>query len=97
MEEKITKGELTLLAKRICKVNREALYLLTDAEELVKNETVQHLMRMRKNGCAEWEQLNEKVQKYAEDDACADIIRYGACLDELADLLSAVWPWEDDQ
>lgn len=92
MTDKITKGEITYLAKRICRINDVLMDACMLAEELCHNEVLkQILMEGNEPALAE---LREKVQKYTNYETAADMTGNEYYLEKATELLSSVF-YED--
>lgn len=92
MAEKITKGEITYLAKRICKINEELQYACMLAEELALDETLRRILTEKDE--AVLHELREKVLKYGDLDSPTDVTACEYYLEEASKILSAVF-YED--
>lgn len=89
MTGKITKGEITFLAKRICKINEVLHDACMLAEELCHNETLKEIL-LEKDG-PELAQLRQKVQKYADTESPANMTVCEYYLEEATEILTAVF------
>lgn len=89
MADKITKGEITFLAKRVCKINEVLHDACMLAEELCHNEVL-HKILLEKDEAALAE-LREKVQKYADIESPANMTVNEYYLEEATEILSSVF------
>lgn len=89
MADKITKGEIIYLAKRICKINEQLQYACMLAEELALNETLRKILSEKDEGVLR--ELQEKVHKYADIDSPTNVTGCEYYLEEATEILSAVF------
>lgn len=89
MAERITKSEITYLAKRICKINEELLYACMLAEELAHNETLLKILIQKDESVIS--ELREKVLKYGNLDSPTNVTASEHYLEEATKVLSAVF------
>lgn len=89
MAEKITRGEITYLAKRICKINDQLQYACMLAEELTHNEMLQRILAEKDE--AVLRELREKVMKYGDLDSPTNVTDSEYYLEEATEILSAVF------
>ena len=89
MSNKITKGEITYLAKRICKINEALHDACMLAQELCHNEVL-HQILLEKDE-ATLTKLRERVQKYADTESPADMTGNEYYLEEVTKILSTVF------
>lgn len=86
---KITRGEITILAKRICKLNRELTAVCMAAEELTKNEDLRYLLQNQQS--PEWQLLKMKVEKFSDGDWAVDVTSHEGELEEVTKILFALF------
>lgn len=89
LADKVTKGEITYLAKRICKINEVLHDACMLAEELCHNEVL-HEILLEKNEVV-LSELREKVLKYADTESPANMTVNEYYLEEATEILSSVF------
>ena len=89
MAEKISRGEITYLAKRIRKINEALHDACMLAQELCHNEVL-HQILLEKDE-ATLTELREKVQKYADTESPADMTGNECYLEKATELLSTIF------
>lgn len=89
MQDKITKGEITFLAKRICKINDQLQYACMLAEELVQNETLRQILSKKDESVLS--ELRAKVLKYSDLESPTNVTSCEYYLEEATEILSAVF------
>lgn len=85
----ITKGEITFLAKRICKINEVLHDACMLAEELCHNEMLGEILLEKDK--AVLDELRQKVQKYADTESPANMTVNEYYLEKVTEILSAVF------
>lgn len=89
MSVKITKGEITYLAKRICKINEALHYACMLAEELALDETLREILLMKDDAILL--ELQKKVFKYGDLDGPTNVTACEYYLEKATEILSAVF------
>lgn len=89
MVDSISKGEVTFLAKRICKINEVLHDACTLAEELCHNETLEEILSVKDETVLS--ELRQKVQKYADIESPANMAVNEYYLEKATEILSAVF------
>lgn len=84
-----THGEITSMAKEICKVNSKLLDAIMSAEQLSHDKDIHDLLLYPDSH--EFQELQRKVSKYSDYDTAADTNLYGADLDEATAMLRAIF------
>lgn len=92
MANKISRGEVTFLAKRICKINEVLHDACILAEELCHNEVLRNILLERDD--AVLAELRKKVLKCADTESPANMTVNECYLEEVTEILSAVF-YED--
>jgi len=95
--EKFTHGEITGLAKQICKTNSMLLDAIIECEDLSKNPRLKELLFKKNVYASEWDELVSKVKKYTRDLQGADARMYGADLDNATDIFTQVYEDIEDE
>lgn len=85
----MAKSELTVLAKRICKINDVLHDACMLAEELCHNEALREILSTKDK--AALTELREKVQKYANTESPANMTENEYYLEKATQILSDIF------
>lgn len=89
MSEYFSRGQITILAKKICRINRVMSDACLLAEELSHDEMLQEILNADDKSMLE--DLRRKVLKYTEIEEAVDTRACAAELDDATDLLTVIF------
>lgn len=91
MERTYSKALITGLSKKIVRVNDALWAAILECGSLSADEDIRNLIACKSKHPQEWEELKNKVQKYASIDDAADARMSGADLDDATDILNEIF------
>lgn len=86
-----TKGQLTEMAKKICKVNDALHTAIAWCEELSHDDEISELLNNKDNFKEEYELLVERIIKFTKRMDSADGRTFGSDIDDATDLLEIAY------
>jgi hypothetical protein len=86
-----SKGQLSTMAKKICKVNDALHNAISYCEEISHDEDIRELLNNKELYHEEYLLLIERISKFSKMQCGADAKIYGRDLDDATDLLSIAY------
>lgn len=86
-----TKGQLTTMAKKICKVNDALHNAIGWCEEISHDKEICYFLKNKDEHKEEYNLLVERIEKYSNRLDCADGNNFGRDIDDATELLSLAY------